>query len=74
MIMALYLSVNNIYNPDAQDNSNSSVSKPPNLDAQTVYEQKSVVLGNDIKNFVILIPNEVHESTTQDKNRYLLAN
>ncbi len=32
------------------------------IDASSVYETKSVDLGNNIKNLVILIPNEGHES------------
>lgn len=34
----------------------------PNIDASSVYETKSMELGNNIKNLVILIPNEGHES------------
>jgi plastocyanin len=32
------------------------------IDASSIYETKSMGLGNDIKNLVILIPNEGHES------------
>jgi len=32
------------------------------IDASSVYETKSLDLGNNIKNLVILIPNEAHES------------
>ncbi|HZD35549.1 MAG TPA: hypothetical protein VE130_10120 [Nitrososphaeraceae archaeon] len=32
------------------------------IDASNLYETKSMSLGNDIKNLVILIPNEAHES------------
>ncbi len=34
----------------------------PEVDASNVYETKSMILGNKIKNLVILIPNEAHES------------
>lgn len=34
----------------------------PEIDASNVYEAQSMSLGNDIKNLVILIPNEAHES------------
>ena len=46
----------------------------PHIDAKTIYEQKSAVLGNDIRHFVVLIPNEAHESLNQPKNQYPLAN
>jgi plastocyanin len=34
----------------------------PEIDASNVYETKSLTLGDNIKNFIILIPNEAHES------------
>jgi hypothetical protein len=34
----------------------------PGIDATSAYETKSTDLGNNIKNLVILIPNEGHES------------
>jgi hypothetical protein len=34
----------------------------PEIDASNVYETKSMTLGDNITNFVILIPNEAHES------------
>ena len=40
------------------------------IDASSVYETKSMDLGNDIKNLVILIPNEGHESQNIGDQRY----
>lgn len=34
----------------------------PGIDASSIYETKSMDLGNNVKNLVILIPNEGHES------------
>lgn len=34
----------------------------PSVDASNVYDTKSMTLGSNIKNLVILIPNEAHES------------
>ena len=45
------------------------------IDALSVYETKSMDLGNDIKNLVILIPNEGHESQNigdQSSNQRLI--
>ena len=53
---------------------NNSANNNPHIDAQTIYEQKSAVLGNDIRHFVVLIPNEGHESLNQPKNQYPLVN
>ncbi|HZD33856.1 MAG TPA: hypothetical protein VE130_01515 [Nitrososphaeraceae archaeon] len=33
----------------------------PNVNASNVYDNKTMILGNNIKNNVILIPNEAHE-------------
>lgn len=45
------------------------------LDSKSIYEQKEAnIVDKNIKNFVILIPNEGHESTNQDKDQYPLAN
>jgi len=73
LIAIISVSVSNIYSAFAQGDNNST-SNLPNIDAQTIYEQKTAVLGSDIKNFVILIPNEGHESTNQPKEQYPLAN
>ncbi len=73
LITIISVSVSNNYSAFAQADNNST-STLPNIDAQTIYEQKTATLGNDIKNFVILIPNEGHESTNQPKNQYPLAN
>jgi plastocyanin len=34
----------------------------PNVDASNIYETQKMVLGNNIKNLVILLPDEAHES------------
>ena len=44
------------------------------INAATVYDTHSMILGNNIKNLVILIPNEAHESPNQPKNQLPLAN
>ena len=62
IIIVMAVSVNNVSNIYAQSDSENNTSSSTTLDAETVYEQKNADLGNDIKNFVILIPNEAHES------------
>lgn len=46
----------------------------PNIDASALFDSHTMVLGNNVKNLVILIPNEAHESTNQAANQYPLAN
>jgi len=45
-----------------------------NQDAKNIYEDKSFALNKDVKNFVVLIPNEAHESTNQDEDQYPFLN
>ena len=53
---------------------NGTIDEQPNINASTIYDTHSMVLGTNVKNLVILIPNEAHESTNQPKNQYPLAN
>jgi plastocyanin len=46
----------------------------PNLNASYVFDAHRIVLGNNVKNPVVLIPNEGHESTNQPRVQYPLAN
>jgi plastocyanin len=40
----------------------------PNILASNIYQTQTIVLGNNIKNLVILIPNEGHEDPTVPKD------
>lgn len=46
----------------------------PNIDATSLYNDKSMILGNNVKNFVIIVPDEAHESLNQPKNQLPLTN
>lgn len=46
----------------------------PNIDATSLYNDKTMILGNNIKNFVIILPDEAHESLNQPKNQLPLTN
>ncbi|MGB7663444.1 MAG: hypothetical protein WBL67_11990, partial [Nitrososphaeraceae archaeon] len=48
--------------------------EPPNIAGSNVFDTHSMILGDNIKNLVILIPNEAHESTNQPKDQLPLAN
>ncbi len=49
-------------------------SQQPNIKASDVYQIRGMTLGNNVKNLVILIPNEAHESMNQPKNQLPLIN
>jgi len=44
----------------------------PNIKASNIYQTQKMVTGKNIKNLVILIPNEAHEDTRQVKETRLL--
>jgi plastocyanin len=44
----------------------------PNIKASYIHQTQKMVVGNNIKNLVILIPNEAHEDTSQIKETRLL--
>ena len=46
----------------------------PNINASYVFDAHNMVLGNNVENLVVVIPNEAHESTNQPRNQYPLAN
>ena len=46
----------------------------PSIDATSLYNDKIMILGNNVKNFVIIIPDEAHESLNQPKNQLPLTN
>ncbi|MGB0026506.1 MAG: hypothetical protein WBP64_06675, partial [Nitrososphaeraceae archaeon] len=46
----------------------------PNIKASSIYQTHTMVLGNNIKNLLILIPDEAHESMNQPKNQLPLIN
>jgi plastocyanin len=44
----------------------------PNIKASNIYQTQKMITGKNIKNLVILIPNEAHEDTRQIKETRLL--
>ena len=39
-----------------------------NINANSLYNNRTMILGNNVKNFVIIIPDGAHESLGQAKN------
>jgi plastocyanin len=50
-----------ISNPNLNTNAQLQQQDQSNINAANVYQTQTMVLGNNIKNLVILIPNEAHE-------------
>jgi plastocyanin len=49
-------------------------STTPNIDPTSLYNDKTMILGSNVKNFVIILPDEAHESLNQPKNQLPLTN
>lgn len=44
----------------------------PNIDARSIFETKTAILGNNVKNLIILIPDEAHHGNGEAKeNRFI---
>jgi hypothetical protein len=50
-----------------QAHKQSQQQQQPNIKGSNIYQTQTIVLGKDIKNLVILIPNEGHEDPAQPK-------
>jgi hypothetical protein len=54
-----------------QTNTNADVDQVPNINASSIFDTHRMILGNNIKNLVILIPNEGHHGPQADEDRFL---
>lgn len=56
----------------AQSENGSLIVDAPNIDAKQIFDTKTAVLGNDVKNLFILIPDEAHHGNGEAKeNRFI---
>ncbi len=74
MTLTLTVIVFGMQNPIVATTGNGLQGERPNINASTVFDTHTMIPGNNVKNFAILIPNEAHESTNQPKNQYPLIN
>lgn len=56
------------------ENATVTESSRTNINADSLYNNRTMILGNNVKNFVIIIPDEAHESLIQPKNQLPLTN
>ena len=56
------------------ENATVTESSQTNINANSLYNNRTMILGNNVKNFVIIIPDEAHESLGQAKNQLPLTN
>jgi plastocyanin len=56
----------------AQTPSSGIGNNQPNINAENIFNTKTMVLGNNVKNLVILIPNEGHHGPNEDSEARFL--
>ena len=56
----------------SSDNNTAGVDVLSNINAENIFNTKTMTLGNNIKNFVILIPNEGHHAAGEDNEARFL--
>ena len=54
------------------NNNSGGVEVQPNISAESIFNTKTMTLGNNIKNLVILIPNEGHHAAGEDNEARFL--
>jgi plastocyanin len=56
----------------ANASSSSSLAQIPNINVTNLYENKAMVLGNNVRHLIILIPNEGHHGPgEEDESRFI---
>jgi len=54
-----------------QTDTNANTGQVPNINAISIFDTHRMILGNNIKNIVILIPDEGHHGPQADEDRFL---
>ena len=59
------------YSVIVNDNNDSNNNNQNNIDAKSIYENETLIVPSDVSNFIILIPNEAHESIDEEKHKLI---
>jgi plastocyanin len=73
-ILSLFLMAFGIMNVSfatVQTDTSASIDQVPNINATSIFDTHQMVLGNNFKNLVILIPNKGHHGPQVDEDRFL---
>ena len=75
VMLSISISISSIDTVLAQQNSTSGsngINLQPNINAESIFNTKTMTLGNNIQNFVILIPNEGHHGEGEENEARFL--
>jgi len=72
LIPASFSLTNDVFAQQNNSTSGDGVNLQPNIDVENVFNTKTMTLGNNVKNLVILIPNEGHHAAGEDNEARFL--
>lgn len=73
LVPVSYVSLQDVFaQADSSNNTTGNVNLQPNISAENTFNTKTMTLGNNIKNLVILIPNEGHHAAGEDNEARFL--
>ena len=72
LIPASFSLPNDVFAQQNTSSSSDGVNLQPNISAENVFNTKTMTLGNNVKNLVILIPNEGHHAAGEDNEARFL--
>ena len=74
LIPSSYSLKNDVFAQQNVSSSGEGVNLQPNISAENMFNTKTMTLGNNIKNLVILIPNEGHHAAGEDNEARFWTN
>jgi len=73
LTLTLSIVIPSVFMASYAQNVTSTQNSQPTIEATSLYNDKTMTLGNNVKNFVVVIPDEAHESLNQPKNQLPLT-
>jgi plastocyanin len=67
----IQFAINNTLFATTQTGTNVSIDAAPDINASSIFDSHRITIGNNIKNLVILIPNEGHHGPQVDEDRFI---
>jgi plastocyanin len=73
-VAALSVPYDNVFAITKNTSSELEQQQKPDIKASDIYQTRTIVLGNDIKNLIIMIPDEGHEQPNQSPKELRIIN
>jgi len=73
-VAALSVPYDNVFAISKNTSSEQQQQQKPDIKGSDIYQNRTIVLGNDIKNLIIMIPDEGHEQPNQSPKELRIIN